>query len=106
MSAKQTVMIACRALAVYCLVWFLADFAYLPLNVYTLYHHVETVSAMAPPYWRNYYLLELSARLLRMIGLFFAVQWFYRAGPSIEKYFLSPSDEELDRGTKSMHSAL
>lgn len=47
MSAKQTVMIACRALAVYCLVWFLADFAYLPLNVYTLYHHVETVSAMA-----------------------------------------------------------
>jgi hypothetical protein len=96
MSAKQVVMIASRALAVYCLVWFLFDFTYLPTNFYSLFHHLEYASIMVPSYWRNYYLLELSCRLLRMIGLFFAVQWFYRAGPAIEKYFLSPSDEELD----------
>jgi len=96
MSAKQVVTIASRALAAYCLVWFLSDFTYLPMNFYSLFHHLENTSVMAPSYWRNYYLLELSCRLLRMIGLFFAVQWFYRAGPAIEKYFLSPSDEELD----------
>ncbi len=97
MSAKQAVTIASRALAVYCLMWFVADLTYLPSNVHSLFHHLESASAMASPYLRNYYLLELSARLLRMIGLFFAVQWFYRAGPSIEGYFLSPSEEELDR---------
>ncbi len=96
MSAKQVVTIASRALAVYCLVWFLADLTYLPINFYSLFHHLESVSVMEPPYWRNYYLLELLARLLRMTGLFFAVQWFYRAGPSIRRYFLSSSEEELD----------
>jgi hypothetical protein len=96
MSAKQVVTITSRTLAAYCLMWFLADLTYLPLNVYSLYHHLETASAMAPPYWRDYYLLERSDRLLRMTGLFFGVQWFYRAGPSIQRYFESPSDKELD----------
>jgi hypothetical protein len=97
MSAKQVVTITSRALAVYCLLWFLSDLTYLPINLYSFFHYLESVSAMASPYLRNYYLLELSSRLFRMIGLFFAVQWFYRAGPSIERYFLSPPEEELDR---------
>ena len=106
MSTKQAVTIVSRALAIYFLVWFLTDLTYIPSSLYSLFHHAGAVSAMATPYWRNSDLLSLSSRLLRMILLFFAVQWFYRAGPSIQKYFLSPSDEELDGGAESMHSSL
>ena len=94
MSAKQAVTIVSRALAIYFLVWFLTDLTYIPSNLYSLYHHAGT----AIPYWRNLDLLWLSFRLLRMIVLFFAVQWFYRAGPSIQNYFLTRLDEEPDGG--------
>jgi hypothetical protein len=106
MSTKQAVTIVSRALAVYFLTSLLTDLTYIPTNLHSLFHHAETTSAMASPYLRNSDLLWLSFRLLRMIVLFFAVQWFYRAGPSIQRYFLSPSDEELDSGASSTHSAL
>jgi len=32
--------------------------------------------------------------LLRMVALFFAVQWFYRSGPALQRYFSAPSEEE------------
>ena len=51
---------------------------------------------MTASYWYSLDLLLLSFRILRMIVLFFAVQWFYHAGPSIQRYFLSSSEEELD----------
>ena len=106
MSAKQAVTIVSRAFAIYFLVWFLTDLTYIPSNLYSLYHHAGTTSAMATPYWRNSDLLWLSFRVLRMIALFFAVQWFYRAGPSIRSYFLSPSDEDPHGGAEPIHSAL
>jgi hypothetical protein len=106
MSAKQAVTIVSRALAVYFLTWLLTDLTYIPTNLHSLFHHAETTGAMAGPYLRNSDLLSLSFRVLRMIALFFAVQWFYRAGPSIQKYFLSPSDEELDGVASSTHSPL
>jgi hypothetical protein len=98
MSPKQAVTIVSRALAVYFLVWFLTDLTYIPSNLYSLFHHAGSVSAMSAPYWRNLDLLWLAFRLLRMIVLFFAVQWFYRAGPSIQGYFLASPDEEGDVG--------
>ena len=96
MSAKQVVTIVSRALAIYCLVFFLSDLTNLPSNLYSLFHYAETKSAMTASYWYSLDLLLLSFRILRMIVLFFAVQWFYRAGPSIQRYFLSSSEEELD----------
>ncbi len=106
MSAKQAVTIVSRALAIYFLVWFLTDLTYIPSSLYSLYFHAGTARAVSTPYWRNQDLLWLSFRLLRMIVLFFAVQWFYRAGPSIQKYFLSPSDEELGGDAETIHSTL
>lgn len=106
MSAKQTVTIVSRALAIYFLVWFLTDVTYLPSSLYSLFHHAGAVSTVTTPYWRNLDLLSLSFRLLRMVLVFFAVQWFYRAGPSIQKYFLSPSDEEPGGDAETMRSAL
>jgi hypothetical protein len=100
MSAKQAVTIVSRALAIYCLVFFLSDLTNLPSNLYSLFHYAETKSAMTASYWYSLDLLLLSFRILRMIVLFFAVQWFYHAfyhaGPSIQRYFLSSSEEELD----------
>ena len=96
MTAKQVVTIVSRALAIYFLVWFLTDLTYIPSNLYSLFHHAETTRAMATPYWYNLDLLWLSFRVFRMLVVFFAVQWFYRAGPSIQRYFLSPTEEEPD----------
>jgi hypothetical protein len=45
-------------------------------------------------YLRNSEVISLSFRLLRMVALFFAVQWFYRAGPAVQGYFLDSTDEE------------
>ena len=95
MSAKQAVTIVSRALAIYFLVWFLTDLTYLPSNLYSLFHHSGTVSVLGTSYWLNSDLISLSFRLLRMVVLFFAVQWFYRAGPSIQGYFLASTEEEL-----------
>lgn len=94
MSANQAVTIVSRAFSVYFLGWFLADLTYVPSHLYSLFHHAGTASAFSTPYWRNSDLLTLSLLLLRMIVLFFAVQWFYRAGPSIQRYFLVPADDE------------
>lgn len=105
MSAKQTVTIVSRALAIYFLVWFLTDVTYLPSSLYSLSPR-WSCSTITTPYWRNLDLLSLSFRLLRMVLVFFAVQWFYRAGPSIQKYFLSPSDEEPGGDAETMRSAL
>jgi len=40
--------------------------------------------------------ISLTFLVLRIVALFFAVQWFYRAGPRIHSYFLSVS--EVDDG--------
>jgi hypothetical protein len=44
-------------------------------------------------YLRNSNRISSSFRLLRMVILFFAVQWFYRSGPAVQEYFLASSDE-------------
>jgi len=95
MSAKQIVTIVSRGLAVYFLGWFLTDLTYLPSDLFDLWHRQNAVSlSTATTYWRDAELLSLSFRLLRMVALFFAIQWFYRSGPSIQGYFLASVEDE------------
>ena len=95
MSAKETVTIACRALAVYLLFWFLEDVTLLPSNLFSLWHHQNMLGASEwTVYLRNYELISVFFRLLRMVGLFFTIQWFYRAGPALQGYFLDPTNDE------------
>lgn len=97
MSTKQSITIASRALVVYCLVWFLADFTYLPPDLLSFCHYRDAYGAITgTTYLRNYHLLTLASRLLRMVLLFFAVQWLYRSGPGVQRYFLASTEEELD----------
>jgi hypothetical protein len=94
-STKEAVSIASRALAVYLLFWFLSDLTYLPSNLFSLWHHRNMLGATEwTIYLRNSEVISLSFRLLRMVALFFAVQWFYRAGPAVQGYFLDSTDEE------------
>jgi len=94
-SKNEGVTIVSRGLAVYFLFWFLSDLTYLPSNLFSLWHHRNMLGATDwTTYLRNSELISLSFRLLRMVALFFAVQWFYRAGPAVQGYFLDPTDEE------------
>lgn len=94
MSTKQAVTIACRVLSVYFLTWMLTDLTYLPSNLYSFLHHESAMGAFSTTYWRNSDLISLSFRVLRMVALFFAVQWFYRAGPAVQRYFLPSAEED------------
>jgi hypothetical protein len=94
-SKKEAVTIISRSLAVYFLFWFLEDVTYLPSSLFSLWHHRNVLGSTEwTTYLRNSDLISLSFRLLRILGLFFAVQWFYRAGPAVQGYFLDSADEE------------
>ncbi|MBI3474262.1 MAG: hypothetical protein HY010_00890 [Acidobacteria bacterium] len=94
MSTKQAVTMASRALAVYCLLWFLADFTYMPTDLLSFWHYRDAYGAITgTTYLRNYHVLYLAARLLRMVLLFFAMQWLYRSGPAVQRYFLASTEE-------------
>jgi len=95
MSTKDAVTIASRTLAIYMLFWFISDLTYLPSHLFSVWHHENTLrSAMATTYWRDSNRLSLALHPLRMVLLFFAVQWFYRSGPKVQEYFLASSEGE------------
>jgi hypothetical protein len=93
-SKKEAVTIASRTLAVYFLFWFVSELTYLPSSMFSLWHHRNMLGATEwTTYLRNSDVISISLRLLRMAALFFAVQWFYRAGPAVQEYFLDSTDE-------------
>jgi hypothetical protein len=73
MSTKEAVTIVSRALAVYMLFWFLSDLTYLPSHIFSVWHHEN---GLGTTYWRDSERISLTFLLLRMVALFFAVQWF------------------------------
>ena len=97
MSAKEAAVIACRALSVYLLFWLVLDLTYLPGSVFAYLHHqLGPTPTNTQLFYRNYDLLSLCFLVCRIIALFFAVQWFYRAGPRLQAYFLAPPTEETE----------
>jgi hypothetical protein len=94
-STKEAVTIVSRALAIYFLAWLLTDLTYLPSHLFPLLHHEGGWGIPGgTTYWRDSERISLSFLILRLMVLFFAVQWFYRAGPAIQAYFLPSSKEE------------
>jgi len=91
MSTRETVIIASRALAVYLLFWFVSDLTYLPSNMFSLWHHRNMLGATEwTTYLRNSDVISISFRLLRMAGLFFAVQWFIARVQQYNSIFWTP----------------
>jgi hypothetical protein len=94
LSTREAVTIASRAFAIYFLAWLVLDLSYLPSQLFSFLHHQLAMGAGGQnPYWRNYDLISLVLNVLRILALFFAVQWFYRSGPGIHAYFTAPSEQ-------------
>jgi hypothetical protein len=94
-STKEAVTIVSRLLAIYFLAWLLTDLTYLPSHLFSLLHHeIGLGGPGGTTYWRDSERISLSFFILRVAALFVAVQWFYRAGPAIQAYFLGSSKEE------------
>ena len=97
MSTKTAVTLVSRALAIYFLAWFLEDFTFLPAQLFSLFHYASRLNAVGgDSYARNWELISLSSRLVRMVLLFFGIQWFYRCGPAIYDYLLAPTSGDED----------
>ena len=94
MSTKEAVIIVCRALSIYFLAWLLADLTYLPSYIHSFWRHEGGLTAFSTTYWRDSDILSLSFLLLRIGILFFGVQWFYQAGPTVQRYFLASTDDD------------
>ena len=95
MSTKEAVTIVSRLVSIYFLAWLLSDLTYLPSHLFSLVHHESGLGALGgTTYWRDSARISLSFLILRMVVLFFAVQWFYRSGPAIQGYFLASTREE------------
>jgi hypothetical protein len=102
-STKDAVKLVCRCFAIYFLASLLIELTYFPTYLASFLHYeLGTTTIRDPDYWRGYYVLHFLFYLVRLLGLFFAVQWFYRAGPRIEAYLLAPtsSEEEEITGTE------
>lgn len=94
MSAKQVVTVVSRVLSVYFLACLLYDLTYLSPQLFSfLRYQIGLSTSVETSYWRNHYLISLCFLVLRVVALFFAVQWFYRCGPRIQRYFLAPSED-------------
>lgn len=95
MSAKSVVTIVSRALAIYFMAWFLSDLTYLPSHLFSVLHYDSGLDVPGrTTYWHDSARISLFFLTFRLVALFFAVQWFYRAGPRIQAYFLTSSGEE------------
>ncbi len=93
----QAITIVARALSLYFLFWLLSDLSYFPSDLHSLFYYSREATITGGTYMRHtrdHDIVLISLRLLRVVGLFFAVQWCYRVGPSFQRYFLSSTDDE------------
>jgi hypothetical protein len=93
----QAITLVARALSLYLLVWLLSDLSYFPADLHSLFYYTREAAITGGTYMthtRDHDIVLISLRLLRMVALFFAVQWCYRVGPSLQRYFLSSTDDE------------
>jgi len=94
MAPKEVITIVSRTLAIYFLAWLLSDLTYLPSHLFSfLYHQNSLNTPGGTSYWRDSAFISLAFLVLRVVALFFAVQWFYRSGPALHRYFLAPREE-------------
>lgn len=82
MTKKEGMLLASRALALYLLCWGFSDITYLPQELLSARHHYGSHD-----YWLTYYSIELTFRIVRIVGLFAAALWLYSCGKPVESFF-------------------
>ena len=95
MSKKELVFLVSRAFALYFTTWAVFEITYLPEYMYSLSHHMNLRSVLAPhDYWSNYYLMLTVLIVVRMLAFFLAAALFWRCGPWVEKLFSPQPDSQ------------
>ena len=90
MTKREAVVLASRALALYLICWALSDVTHLPQVVFSFRHHSSVL--VTHDYWWNYYRIELTFYLVRIVALFVTAGWLIKPGEGIYRYFF-PSEQ-------------
>lgn len=99
MSRPEATVLASRTLGLLLIVWALVDLSYLPRDAYSYVHYInlEAKSAGAVLY-RHYYLLDITFRITRIVGLFLMGSWLRQCGPDVQRLFW-PGESEASPET-------
>jgi hypothetical protein len=95
LTREQAILIASRAFAAFLLFWVIDDITILPREIFAIAHYIhETASVLGTntslpgtSYLQRGYILDLLANVLRMALWLVGAGWFYRCGPSIQRFF-------------------
>jgi len=85
MNKREAVVLASRAVALYLICWALSDITYLPQVIVEFRHHG---TAANHDFWWNYYRVDLTFYVVRIVALFVAAEWLIKCGEGVYKYFL------------------
>jgi len=86
MSKRDAVVLASRALALYLICWALTDMSVLPQLVIALRHHTGVLGTHDS--WWDYYHVELTFYVVRIVALFLTAEWLIKCGDGVFRYFL------------------
>ncbi len=86
MTRRDAVVLASRALALYLICWALNDVTALPQLVIALRHHTGVLGTHDS--WWDYYRVESTFYVVRIVGLFLTAEWLIKCGDGVYRYFL------------------
>jgi hypothetical protein len=89
MTKRDAVVLASRALALYLICWGLNEVTILPQVVLQFRHHG---AAATHDYLWNYYRVDLTFYVVRIVALFVAAEWLIKSGEGVHRYFLPGQD--------------
>ena len=87
MSREEAVLLITPTISVYLVIWALTDLTYIPQNLFAFAHHASLTAIVSENYLRNYDLIYLAFRFIRIVALFAAANWFHSCGTKGEHFF-------------------
>lgn len=85
MTKREAVSVASRVVALCLICWALTDVTYLPQVILEFRHHG---TAANHDFWWNYYRVDLTFYVVRIVVLFVAAEWLIKCGDGVYRYFL------------------
>jgi hypothetical protein len=90
MTRREIVVLVSRALAIIQLMTAVIEITYLPLSLFSLFHHLFPLqSSPFGDYWSRYYMEALLALIARIAILLLAALLLWKCGPKVEALLLS-----------------
>jgi hypothetical protein len=103
MTREELARLASRAFAVLMTAWAFVEMTHLPDAILGFHHHYgERIVLGMRSYLNNYYSLNLTFDVVRILLLILAAVWFLRSSPRVQRLFLGPGaspDQPPSHGT-------